>query len=217
MDDAQRFRPIACFDDPKAALDKELPFGGQGLGIVVDDEHRPRAVIDPHADRPCKRRSVVFNVMKTPRAMRPASEVVPKLGAKPGVPALRVGGVATYDRPLEHLAGQLDVIEPRLPLRARDGRYGLVLCFALGESDLARLGQELIRVAHPDGAVWVVVWKKDHLPLGAPSWDESQEAILETGWVDNKILSLGGEVYATRYVRRRRPGKGEPPTRVGRY
>jgi hypothetical protein len=97
-----------------------------------------------------------------------------------------------------------------LPLAARDSRYGLVLCFALCESDPARLGREIVRVTHPDGAVWVVVWKKDHLPPGAPSWDESQEAMGETGWVDNKILSLGEEVYATRYVRRRRPGKREP-------
>ena len=56
--------------------------------------------------------------------MRVAQEVVPKLGAKAGMPALRVGGVATYDRPTEHLAGQLDVIDLALPLRAKAGRYG---------------------------------------------------------------------------------------------
>jgi hypothetical protein len=33
--------------------------------------------------------------------------------------------------------------------------------------------------------------------------------MLETGWVDNKVLSMGAELYATRYVRRRRPGKRE--------
>jgi hypothetical protein len=148
--------------------------------------------------------------------MRTAVETVPKLGVKPGMPALRVGGVSTYDRPIEHLAGALDVIALRLPLRARDARYGLVLCFALDEIDLARLGRELVRVAHPDGAAWVVVWKKDKLPSGAPDWNATQEAILETGWVDNKILSLGEDVYATRYVRRRRPGKPEPEARPGR-
>lgn len=148
--------------------------------------------------------------------MRAAVDTVPKLGAKPGMPALRVGGVATYDRPIEHLAGQLDVIDLKLPLRAKEGRYGLVLCFALGDVDLDQLGRELVRVTHPDGAAWVVVWKKDKLPAGAPSWDETQEAILDTGWVDNKILSLGEDVYATRYVRRRRPGKREPPRTAGR-
>jgi hypothetical protein len=141
--------------------------------------------------------------------MRAAIEVVPKLGAKQGMPALRIGGVSIYDRPLEHLAGDLDVIELKLPLRAKDARYGLVLCFALADIALGRLGRELIRVAHPDGAVWVVVWKKDFLADGAPSWEAAQEAVLDTGWVDNKVLSLGAEVYATRYVRRRRPGQRE--------
>jgi len=142
--------------------------------------------------------------------MRTPVETVPKLGVKPGAPALRVGGVSTYDRPIEHLAGELDVITLQLPFRAKDGRYGFVLCFALDEIDIARLGRELVRVTHPDGSAWVVVWKKDKLPPGAPDWGEAQEAILETGWVDNKILSLGEDVYATRYVRRRRPGKREP-------
>jgi hypothetical protein len=62
--------------------------------------------------------------------MRAAVEVVPKLGLKPGLPALRIGDVATYDRPSEHLAGQLDVLDLRVPLRAKDGRFGPVLCRA---------------------------------------------------------------------------------------
>jgi hypothetical protein len=142
-----------------------------------------------------------------PRGLRAAEEVVPKLGAKTGIPALRIGAVAKYDRPIEHLCGQLDVASLRLPIRARDGRYGLVLCFALDDIDPPRLARELVRVAHPDGAIWVVVWKKDHLPAGSPSWDEAQRVMLTTPWVDNKILSLGEQVYATRYVRRRRPAK----------
>jgi hypothetical protein len=148
--------------------------------------------------------------------MRTAVEVVPKLGVKSGVPALRIGGVATYDRPVEHLAGQLDILDLRVPLKARDGRFGLVLCFALGDVPLDRLGSELVRVTHPNGGIWVVVWKKAFLPDGAVSWEEAQEAMLATGWVDNKVLSLGTEVYATRYVRRRRPGMREPPASLGR-
>jgi hypothetical protein len=139
--------------------------------------------------------------------MRAAVEVVPKLGVKPGVPALRIGGVATYDRPIEHLAGQLDMVDLRVPVRARDAHYGLVLCFALDEIPLDRLGTELVRVTHQDGAIWLVVWKKNFLPDRASGWNEAQGAMLKTGWVDNKILSLGDEVYATRYVRRRRPGR----------
>ena len=112
-----------------------------------------------------------------------------------------------YDRPLEHLSGQLDIAPLKLPLRARDERYGLVLCFSLEVVDPTKLARELVRVAHPDGTIWVVVWKKDHLPLGVLSWDEAQRVMLTTSWVDNKILSLGEQVYATRYVRRRRPAK----------
>src|SRR6266566_1452164 len=89
--------------------------------------------------------------VKRPGGMRTAVEVVPKLGVKSGMPALRIGGVATYDRPIEHLAGQLDVLDLRVPLRSNDGRYGLVLCFALESVPLDRLGAELIRVSHPDG------------------------------------------------------------------
>ena len=144
--------------------------------------------------------------------MRTAVEVVPRLGVKSGVPALRIGGVATYDRPIEHLAGDLDVLDLRLPVRARDGRYGLVLCYAVDRIALDRLASDLVRVTQPDGAIWLVVWKKDFLSPGASTWDEAQEAMLRTGWVDNKILSFGGELYATRYVRRRRAGKLEPAT-----
>src|SRR5438876_9550352 len=154
--------------------------------------------------------------VKLPRGMRTAVEVVPKLGVKSGMPALRIGGVATYDRPIEHLAGQLDVLDVRLPIRSKGGRYGLVLCFALAAIPLEEVAFELVRVAHPDGAIWFVVWKKGLLPDGASGWDETQEAMLETGWVDNKILSLGEEVYATRYVRRRRPPKREPGGSPGR-
>jgi len=142
-----------------------------------------------------------------PRSLRAIEEVVPKLGAKTGFPVLRIGTVAKYDRPLEHLCGQLDVAPLKIPLRARDGRYGLVLCFSLENVDPPKLARELVRVTHPDGVVWVVVWKQDHLPADALSWDEAQRVMLGASWVDNKILSLGEQVYATRYVRRRRPGK----------
>jgi hypothetical protein len=155
--------------------------------------------------------------VKVPRGLRTAVEVVPKLGLKSGTPALRIGGVATYDRPIEHLAGQLEVLDLRVPLRAKDGRSGLVLCFALDRVPPHRLAAELVRVTRPDGAIWLVVWKKDFQRDGAPSWEEAQEAMLGTGWVDNKVLSLGTEVYASRYVRRRQPGKREPAAVSGRF
>jgi hypothetical protein len=143
-----------------------------------------------------------------PKGLRAVEEVVPRLGAKPGLPALRVGDVAAYDRPLEHLAGHLDRSDLELPLRYFAGRYGLVLCFALEPCDARALLRDLVRVSHADGAIWVAVWKRAFERAGAPSWEEVQAAGLEIGWVDNKVLSLGAEVYATRFVRRRRPGTG---------
>jgi hypothetical protein len=145
--------------------------------------------------------------MPRPQGLRPAEEVVPKLGAKPGNAVLRVGDVATYDRILEHLSGQCDRLDLDLPLRSPASRYGLVLCFALEPVDLRRLCADLIRVTNPQGRIWVVVWKKGFVRGGAPSWDALQEAMLETDWVDNKILSFGDQCYGTQYVLRkaRRP------------
>ncbi len=128
---------------------------------------------------------------------------MPKLGIRAGVPALRIGDVAAYDKIIEHLAGHLDRCELDLPLRFFAARYGLALCFALERVDLGRLAQELTRVTNPEGRIWVVVWKKDFLKGGAPSWEAVQEAILPTGWVDNKILSFGDEIYGTQYVLRK--------------
>lgn len=138
-----------------------------------------------------------------PAGLRSAEEVVPKLGVRAGVPALRVGDVVTYDRPIERLAGHLDRTELDLPLRFQAARYGLVLCFALEAVALERLAAELVRVAHGTARIWVVVWKKEHLRGGAPSWEALQAAMLPTGWVDNKILSFGEQVYGTQYVLRK--------------
>jgi hypothetical protein len=118
------------------------------------------------------------------------------------LPAVRIGDVATYDRPIEHLAGQLDRSELELPLRYRAARFGLVLCFALEPIGANALAAELVRIASTEGAIWIAVWKKPFLRAGHLSWDDVQAAMLPTGWVDNKILSLGDEVYAARYVRR---------------
>ncbi len=135
---------------------------------------------------------------------------MPKLGVKAGVPALRIGDVATYDRTVEHLAGHLDRTELDLPLRFFAARYGLVLCFVLESVDLAVLARELARVPNPEGRIWVVVWKKGFLTGGAPSWEQLQEAVLPTGWVDNKILSFGEQAYGTQYVLRKEMRTGRP-------
>ena len=107
-----------------------------------------------------------------------------------------------YDRPIEHLAGQLDRAELELPLAYRAARFGLCLCFVLEPVGANALAGELTRITATEGSIWVVVWKKPFLRPGWLSWDDVQAAMLPTGWVDNKILSFGDEVYATRYVKR---------------
>ena len=141
--------------------------------------------------------------MPRPNGLRSADEVVPKLGATAGQPAVRIGDIATYDRHIEHLAGQLDRADLELPLRYGAARCGLCLCFALEPVGANALAGELTRVTSTEGVIWVVVWKKPFLRPGLLSWDDVQAAMLPTGWVDNKILSFGDEVYGTRYVRRK--------------
>ena len=115
---------------------------------------------------------------------------------------MRIGDVAAYDRPIEHLAGQLDRTELELPFRYRAARFGFCLCFALEPVSANALAGELVRITSTEGAIWVAVWKKVFLRPGLPSWDEVQVAMLPTGWVDNKIVSFGDEIYGTRYVLR---------------
>src|SRR3979411_696576 len=119
-----------------------------------------------------------------------------------GLPAVRIGDVAAYDRPIEHLAGQLDRTELDLPLRYRAARFGLCLCFALEPVGANALAGELTRITSTEGAIWIVVWKKPFLKPGLLSWDDVQAAMLPTGWVENKILSFGAEVEANGSVRR---------------
>ena len=116
---------------------------------------------------------------------------------------MRIGDVAAYDRPIEHLAGQLDRSELELPFPYRAARFGLVLCFALEPVGANALAAELVRIAGTEGAIWIAVWKKPFLRPGLLSWDDVHAAMLPTGWVDHKILSLGDEIYATRFVRRK--------------
>jgi len=124
--------------------------------------------------------------MPRPKGLRAAAEVIPKLGIAAGLPALRIGEIATYDRPIEHLAGQLDRAELELPLRYRAARFGLCLCFALEPIGANALAAELTRITATEGAIWVVVWKKPFQRPGFLSWDDVQAAMLPTGCTASK-------------------------------
>src|SRR5437660_8824331 len=112
--------------------------------------------------------------MPRPKGLRAADEVVPRLGVPAGLPAVRIGDVAAYDRPIEHLAGQLDRAELELPLRYRATRFGFALCFVLEPIGISDLAAELVRVTNAEGTIWIVVWKKPFQRGGVPSWDDAQ-------------------------------------------
>ncbi len=81
----------------------------------------------------------------------------------------------------------------------------LIVAWVLEPVDAGGLMRALVRSSHPDGAIWVVTYKKEHEHAGVPSWEEILRAALGAGWVDNKILPIGNLVQATRFLERR-PG-----------
>jgi len=137
--------------------------------------------------------------------LRPAEEIVPRLGAKPGLPTARVGPVTALDKPLQDASGNLSVSPLRLPLKLAERRHMLVVAFVLESVEPGPLMRALIRSSHPDGNIWVVSYKPGFERPGVPTWEEILKAALGAGWVDNKVLPLGERVQGVRFAERR-PG-----------
>jgi hypothetical protein len=84
-------------------------------------------------------------------------------------------------------------------------RYDAVFFWPTTGEGLAARFATLQRRIVPAGAVWAVIPKK---PIAqrrgiALTWEELQAAGLRTDLVDNKIVSLSAEEYATRFVIRK--------------
>lgn len=137
--------------------------------------------------------------------LRPPEEIIPRLGAKPGVPVARAGSVTIYDRHLQEASGNLATSSLRLPLRLAERKHMVILAWVLEPVDPGALMRALVRSSHPDGGIWIVTYKKEFERSGVPTWEELLKAGLGAGWVDNKILSIGTTLQATRFVERR-PG-----------
>jgi hypothetical protein len=137
--------------------------------------------------------------------LRPAEEIVPRFGAKPGLPVARVGSVTAYDRTLQEICGNLAVAPLRLPLRLAERRHMLIVAYVLEPVEPGALMRALIRSSHPDGTVWIVTNKQGQEKPGVPTADEILKAALGAGWVDNKVLPIGDRLVATRFAERR-PG-----------
>lgn len=89
-----------------------------------------------------------------------------------------------------------------VPLAAR---YDAIFFWPLLLDGLAERFTELQTRIVPNGAVWAVIPKKAFAQRRGITftWENMQAAALKTDLVDNKIVSLTSEEYATRFVIRR--------------
>jgi len=81
-------------------------------------------------------------------------------------------------------------------------RFDVILFWPRRLAGLAERFEQLQRHVVPTGAVWAVIPKQ---PVARSRgltlvWSQVQEAALKTNLVDNKIVSLSAEEYATRFV-----------------
>lgn len=137
--------------------------------------------------------------------IRPLEEIIPRLGAKPGMPTARVGSVIAFDRALQDITGALATSTLKLPLRLQERKHMLIVAWVLEPVDSGALMRALVRSSHPDGSIWVISYKKEHERAGVPTADDVLKAALGAGWVDAKILPIGNMLQATKYMERR-PG-----------
>ena len=137
--------------------------------------------------------------------LRPLEEIIPRLGAKAGVPTARVGSVTAFDKALQEIVGSLATSTLRLPLRLQERKHLLILAWILEPTEPGNLMRALVRSSHPDGAIWVVTYKKEAERPGIPTSEDVLKAALGAGWVDAKILPIGNWLQATKYMERR-PG-----------
>ena len=129
------------------------------------------------------------------------SELARKLGLKPGQKIYLVGAPAASRAPLmaECPAGVTLAEAPT------DAGFDAVFFWPRQLDGLTERFEQLARVISVDGAVWAVLPNKRHAPQRGISfsWEQMQAAGLRTDLVDNKIVSLSPEEYATRFVIRK--------------
>src|SRR2546426_12500886 len=130
--------------------------------------------------------------------LRPVEEILPRLGARPGMATARAGNVTVFDKPLQEIAGTLATSSLKLPLRLQERKHVLILAWVLEPVDAGGLMRALVRSSHPDGTIWVITYKKEYERPGTPSWDELLKAALGAGWVGHKILPIGAQLPAAR-------------------
>ncbi len=129
------------------------------------------------------------------------SELARKLGLKPGQTICLVEAPAA-SRALLMAECPAGVTLAEAPT---GGGFDAVFFWPTTLDGLTERFARLARVISVEGAVWAVMPNKRHAPQRdiSFSWEQMQAAGLRTDLVDNKIVSLSPEEYATRFVIRK--------------
>ncbi len=129
------------------------------------------------------------------------SELARKLGLLPGQTICLLDAPEAADAAIRAACRDGATIETAL----RADRYDAIFFWPETLDGLAQRFAELQARVAPNGAVWAVMPKKAFARGRGITftWEHMQAAGLTTDLVDNKVVSLTSEDYATRFVIRR--------------
>lgn len=127
-------------------------------------------------------------------------DLAKKLGLKPGMEVCLLGAPPEAERAIRSSAPWA-IFHTALG----EERYDAILFWPVELEGLAQRFAELQRCIVPDGSVWAVI-PKQKFAAGRGvhfTWEQMQAAGLQTDLVDNKVASITGQEYGTRFVIRR--------------
>lgn len=123
------------------------------------------------------------------------SQVVKKLGMKPGMKALVLAPPPDYLNLLAPLPDGVVISS------AANGTYPFLQVFATRLSEISKFAQKLSKCAAPNALVWISYPKKTSGLDGELSRDVIREAMSATGWEAVAIIAID-EVWSALRVRR---------------
>jgi hypothetical protein len=129
------------------------------------------------------------------------TELVRKLGIQPGA------RVCLLDAPPRAVEGLRDELPPEVTLLKMlvEELNDVILFWPYELDGLNERLRSLQFHIRPQGAIWVVMPKKKYARASGIdfTWEEMQAAGLQTDLVDNKVASISGQEYGTRFVIRK--------------
>jgi hypothetical protein len=130
--------------------------------------------------------------------------LVKKLGIKAGHRVALVNSPAEFTRALADLPPEVALL-----LKADEGLFDVILCFAPDQAHLKRRFSLLIPHLTSAGGLWIAWPKKASGVATDLTEDVVREIGLEEGLVDNKVCAVDDTWSGLRFVRRLvdRPGK----------